>query len=742
MKGRQSVPKVSWRPFGAGFTKPHHYREILRVLWDNRDSLPYAWRILRHGVCDGCSLGPAGLHDNTIPGVHLCLTRLKMLRLNTMPAMDPARLQDVAALRRLSNRELRNLGRLAFPMIRRRGEAGFRRVPWDEAIDCVAGYLRNCPPHRFALFNTSRGLTNESYYVAQKVARFLGTNNVDNAARLCHAASTTALKQTIGVAASTCSYSDWIGSDLVVLAGTNLANNQPVAIKYLHAAKQQGTRIAVVNPFREPGLHRYWIPSVASSALFGSRLMDDFYPVRVGGDVGFFNGVMKALIERDGLDHEFIREHTRGFDALAQAVATQSWETLEAASGLGRDQMRGFAEVYAQARTAVFIWSMGLTQHQFGVENVKSLVNVALARGMLGRDKCGLVPIRGHSGVQGAAEVGSVPNAFPGGAAVNEENAARFSAWWGFPVPSQPGLTAAEMVDAAWRGELDVFYLQGGSFTETLPDPVRVGEGLERVRCRVHQDIMLNPTTLLDPGEVVVLLPGQTRYEQAGGGTVTSTERRIRFSPEIPGPRLGETRPEWEIPMLIAERLAGPERRHLIHFDGVRQILDEMERVMPMYHGAGGLGQEGDWVQYGGPMLCAGGRCATSDGRAVFSALSPALTEAQGPSSARAVFYLTTRRGQQFNSMSFGELDFLTGARRDDILISEADAWESGLAPGDRVVLRSEAGELRGVCRLAEIARGTLQAYWPEANRLFPQRLDPASKAPDYNVRVQLEKQS
>jgi len=729
----KSSERVSWVPFGIGYTKPHHYWEMARVAWENRDSLRYAWRILRHGVCDGCSLGPAGLRDATMKGVHLCMTRLKLLRLNTMPALDHARLANVETLRRLSNYDLRNLGRLAYPMLRRCGEPGFRRVSWEEAVESVASYLRQCAPERLAIFNTSRGLTNESYYVAQKVARLLGTNNIDNAARLCHAASTAALKQTIGVAASTCSYSDWIGSELVVLLGSNLANNQPVALKYLHYAKKKGTRIAVVNPYREPGLESYWIPSVTRSALFGTRLMDDFYPVRVGGDVAFLNGVMKWLIERDWLDHDFIQHHTRGFEAMKETLESQGWEDLEKGSGLSRDDMLRFAKAYAQARTVVFIWSMGLTQHLFGVENVKAVVNVALARGMLGRKQCGLVPVRGHSGVQGAAEVGSVPGNFPGGLPVNEANAQRFAELWGHPLSSAPGLTAAEMVDAAFEGKLDVLYLQGGNFPDTLPEPAHAGRALESVRCRAHQDIVLNHSMLLDPGEVVVLLPGQTRYEQAGGGTITSTERRIRFSPEIPGPRHDETKAEWEIPMLIAEKVLGDGKRHLIHYDNAQQIREEMERVMPMYRGIAHLQKEGDWVQYGGPLLCTDGHCPTADGRAVFSTLTPPAPESPG------MFSLSTRRGQQFNSMILGETDRLTGGARHDIFVSSQDATRVGLREGQGVLLRSPAGEYRGVCRIAEVAPGTLQAYWPEANVLLPRRLDPGSKEPDYNVQVWME---
>lgn len=747
---------VSWMPLGIGHTKPHHFYEIFRALWENRDNLPYAWRILRHGVCDGCSLGPRGLYDDAMEGIHLCLVRLKMLRLNTMPALDPAALTDVPQLRKMDGRELRNLGRLPYPMHRRRGEAGFRRITWDEAFSLIGERLRaaaQADPNRIAFYTTSRGLTNETYYVAAKAARLLGTNNVDNAARLCHAASTTAMKQTLGVAAATCSYTDWIGADLIVLLGSDLANNQPVATKYLYYAKKRGARVVVVNPYREPGLERYWIPSIVKSALFGTRLADEFFQVKVGGDVAFLNGVLKWLVARNWLDRDFIAAHTSGWEELEAALAKQSWEELEESSGLIRDQMLRFAEIYASAKNTVFIWSMGLTQHRFGVENVKAVVNVALTRGMLGRANAGLVPVRGHSGVQGAAECGSVPNSFPGGDAVNAENARRFDEFWGLPpgtVPAAPGLSAPEMLEAAARGALDVFYIAGGNFIETMPEPGRMEAALARVPCRIHQDLFVNTSMLVEPADTVLLLPAQTRYEQRGGGTLTSTERRIRFSPEISGPRIDEAMAEWEIIMRATEAALGPERRHWIHFADAAAIRDEMERTMPLYAGIGNLSREGDALQYGGALLCAGGVCANlPGGRARFTPLVPPQLGADSntlPLRHSATFYLTTRRGRQFNSMLWDTADPLTGStRRDDIFVAPEDAARLGLRDGDAVRVRATAGnpaprEFRGICRLARVAPGTLQAYWPEANVLISSRLDPASHEPDYNAWVVLEK--
>ena len=759
----KNTPIASWIPFGLGHTKPNHYLEMWRALWENRGNLLYAWRILRHGVCDGCSLGPRGLADDAMKGVHLCLVRLKMLRTSTMPALDARRLADISRLEKLDSRELRELGRLPYPMLRKNGEPGFSRISWDEAFRILGARLREISardPNRLAVYTTSRGLTNETYYVAQKFARLLGTNNIDNAARLCHAASTVALKQTLGVGASTCSYTDWIGTDLLVLLGSHIANNQPVAMKYFYYAKKRGARILVVNPYREPALERYWVPSIAKSALFGTRMADEFFQVRVGGDIAFLNGVLKWLILKNWLDNNFIAAHTSGYQELQAALEKQSWEELEESSGLVRDHMLRFAEIYTSAKNAVFIWSMGLTQHRFGVENVKAVVNLALARGMIGRANAGVVPIRGHSGVQGAAECGSVPNTFPGGFAVNEENARRFGELWGAPVPSQPGLSAPEMLDAAGRGAVDLLWCAGGNFLDTLPEPERMRAALARVRVRVHQDLFLNSSMFVEPRDCVLLLPGRTRYEQAGGGTLTSTERRIRFSPEIPGPRIGEAMSEWEIFMRAGQAALPPEKFYLLHFDSADALRAEMERAMPMYKGIATLRAEGDSVQYGGPLLCAGGVCANLPGaRARFTALplpphdafdahvaaarrsAPAATPVAAP-----VFYLSTRRGKQFNSMLWSTADPVTGAaRRDAIFISHEDAHRLRLRDGDAVLLRATAAnpvarEMRGTCKIAALKSGTLQAFWPEANVLISSRLDPASHEPDYNAWVTLEK--
>src|SRR5262249_2319730 len=234
-----------------------------------------------------------------------------------------------------------------------------------------------------------------------------------------------------------------------------------------------------------------------------------------------------------------------------------------------------------------------------------AIVNLGLTCGFVGRERCGLMPIRGHSGVQGGAEMGAYATALPGGLPVTAENAARLSELWGFAVPAAPGLTTPEMIDAAHRGELDVLFSAGGNFLEALPDPVYVDEALGKVPLRVHQDIVVSSQMLVDPADTVVLLPAATRYETPDGITQTSTERRIMFSPEIAGRRIGEARPEWEIYLDLARRVR-PELADRLTFSGTQAIREEIARVVPMYEGIQHLQETGDQVQYGGPHLCAG----------------------------------------------------------------------------------------------------------------------------------------
>jgi predicted molibdopterin-dependent oxidoreductase YjgC len=330
--------------------------------------------------------------------------------------------------------------------------------------------------------------------------------------------------------------------------------------------------------------------------------------------------------------------------------------------------------------------------------------------------------------------MGCYATAFPGGVPIDARSAAALGDRWGFEPPAEPGLTAPEMIDAAARGELEVLFASGGNFVDVLPDPGAVRETLATIPLRAHMDITLSSQMLVPPGEggAVLLLPAMTRYEVPGGVTETSTERRVILSPEIPGPRIGEARPEWQVFAELAA-LVRPERAEAVRFAGTAEIRAEIAAVVPSYELIADLRDGGDSFQYGGARLCEGESFPTVDGKAHFSAVEPPEPP---PDDGR--FLLSTRRGKQFNSIVQERTDALTGAARDAVLIAPADLERLGLDDGAEVRLRSDYGELIAVAAAAPIAPGNLQVHWPEGNVLIGPARSGESGIPDYNARVEV----
>ena len=297
------------------------------------------------------------------------------------------------------------------------------------------------------------------------------------------------------------------------------------------------------------------------------------------------------------------------------------------------------------------------------------------------------------------------------------------------------------MVDASARGDVDLFWIVGGNFLETLPDAGKCRRALSRPRLRVHQDIVMSSSMLVDGDGDVLVLPATTRYESEGGGTETSTERRIIFSPEIAGRRIGSAKPEWWV---FGEAMARafPARADRIRFVSADCIRREIARAIPLYAGIETLAAKGDQVQWGGPQLYADGRFATPDAKAHFSAVAPVIARRNARRTIdRAEKYLvSTRRGKQFNSMVQRAVDPLTGARRDDVFISAEDLGRTALREGAPVRLRSSCGTFEGRLKVAMVKPGNLEVHWPEGTALLSgSAIDPESMEPDYNAVVTIE---
>ncbi|WP_444685705.1 FdhF/YdeP family oxidoreductase [Alkalicoccus luteus] len=749
-KAKMPAPEhwVSPVPFGLGKVKPKHIRDSFKTMWENKDNLNYAKNIITKGVCDGCALGVSGLYDQTLTGPHVCTTRFNVLRLNTMPAIDEDVLHsDIDELRKYSSTELRKLGRIPYPLIRRPGERSFSRISWDDAMDQIAAKMKKLDPKQYAFYMTSRGITNESYYVGGKVARFLGTNNVDNASRICHSPSKTALKRSIGVGASTSNYQDWIGTDVLLFWGSVASNSSPVSTKYMLEAKKKGTKIIVINPYKEPSMDKYWVPSVPESAIFGTKVADDFYQVNIGGDIAFMHGIMKHWFDMEeeahgsAINHAFVDEHVNDYEQLKQHVVAQSWDEIISSSGVSKERIIELSELLANSKNAVFAWALGLTMHTFATDNISQVANLALLRGFLGRKHAGLMPFRGHSSVQGSGEMGADPFVLPGGD-YKGDNIPRIEKLWNFKLPAWQGDIVGVSLENIMLPEdherkIKMYYMSGGNFLETMPDPDFIEEALANLEIRVHQDIILNTSTLVDAREAVIVLPAKTRYEQEGGGTSTSTERMVYFSPEIEGNKnkIEEARAEWKIYVDLAKRVK-PETAHLVDFKTGQEIRDEIAVANPAYEGVQHLKRQGDVFQWGGAWLCEDGICPTEDGRGNLIPVDiPDLNRKPGD------FYVTTRRGKQFNSMVYGEKDPFNQADRYDVLISSNDARRLSIHEGEAVVVYNQHGVFQGKARIAEMADSNIGVHFPEGNFLLPKgRYEKFAGIPDYNIAVQVEK--
>jgi len=563
-------------PFGIGIrNKPRYYLDYLKSMWENIKNPMYARAILRRGVCDGCSLGPAGLVDDATEGKHLCNLRLQQLKTHAMDAVGDEVLGDVRELADAHVNYLRKLGRIPKPLVRYRDENGLTAISWEEALDTIGERIKKADPRQTGWYVGAQSVSNEGAFAVKQVSRGLGCPNLDSSARFGYIHGVAGLGELFGVPAPTSSLKDLLGSDLIVLWGTDPSETHPLILKYLHIAKDQGSRIAVIDPRKEERLVKYWVPSILESSVFGTRLMDDYYPVRRGGDIAFIQGVLKTLAERNGFDHEFINAHATGVDDLTRPLRQLAWGDLAKGSGVSQAEMEKFAGIYSAAKSAMFLYGTGITRQRHSLSAVRSIATLAAVRGMVGKKRCGLLPL-GQSNDQGAVDLGVVPG--------------------------EGGFTVTQMIKAAAEGKLQVFCTMSGNLFEAPIDRNVVIRALERIDLRVHIGTVFDPSMFHPPGDVVIILPSMTRYEIPGGCTTTSVERRVRFSPEIPGSSVREAKPDWQIPALIAAQvdLANQER---FPWKDAAQVRADLEKSVPRYRGVAGLREEGKFIQWGGERL-------------------------------------------------------------------------------------------------------------------------------------------
>jgi molybdopterin-dependent oxidoreductase alpha subunit len=681
-------------------------------------------RLRSANACKTCAVGmggqQGGMRNERRSFPEVCKKSIQAQAADMQPPIgeDLFRSHDVAALERLGSRELEALGRLGFPLLWREGTSHFRRIDWDEALAVAAGAFRATTPERTFFYASGRS-SNEAGFLLQCLARAYGTNNVNNCSYYCHQASSVALADAIGTGTATVTLDDLGASDLALVVGANPASNHPRLITQLVELRRRGGTVIVVNPLREVGLERFRVPSDWRSMLFGSTVADLYLQPHVGADVPLLLLLLKGVIEHGAVDEVYVRAHTTGWEAVRAQVTGMPAETLRAACGVPKDAVAAAVDRIAGARRGLIAWAMGITQHAHGVDNVQALVNLGLARGWVGRRGGGLLPIRGHSNVQGVGSMGVTP-------VLKAEFARRLGALWGVEVPQAPGLHTLASVEAAADGRIDAALLLGGNLFAASPDRTFTARALQRIGTTVYVTTKLNEGHVHGRGRTCLLLPARARDEEAECTTQESMFNYVRLSEGGAAPATDEMRSEVAILAALADAMlpAGPIRLGtLTDHAAIRQAI---ARVVPGYQALASIDATRAEFQVAGRTL-AEPRFATADGRARFRP-TPLPAFAAGPGEFRL---MTLRSEGQFNTVVYEDADIYRGNERRDVVMMNADDMRRlGFARDRRVRVVNATGAIEGLVRAAALPPGNLALYYPEANALVPRTIDAASGTP------------
>ena len=611
--------------------------------------------------------------------------------------------------------------RLTEPLIRKDGK--LTPASWDEALDLVAerlsGIKKKYRADAIAGLSSAK-CTNEENYICQKFVRaVIGTNNVDHCARLCHASTVAGLARAFGSGAMTNSMEDFEVSDCVFVIGSNTTECHPIigsAIK--RAVLQRGIPLIVADP----------------RAIELTELSTIHMQQKNGTDVALINAMMRVILKENLADKKFIAERTEGFKELEKAVESYTLEMAEKITGVPAADIERAARIYAQAKAASIVYSMGITQHTTGTDNVLSLANLAMLTGNVGKPGAGVNPLRGQNNVQGACDLAALPNVYPGYQKVDDPAIQeKFEKGWGVKLSGKPGLTVVEMMNAAAEGKLKAIYLMGENPMLSDPDIGHVEEGLRNLEFLVVQDIFLSETAQLAD----VVLPAKAFAEKEG--TFTNTERRVQLlRAGIKGP--GQARVDWEIICDLARRMGYP-----MAYDNAGEIEDEIASLSPIYGGItydrlkkGALQWPCPDKEHPGTAYLHKGKFTRGLGKFHAVEFIPAkeLPDEEYP------FLLSTGRILEH---------FHTGtmSRRSQVLdelvpvgaieINSGDAERLKISEGQKVRVASRRGQIEISAHIAErVAKGTLflAFHYREApaNRLTIAALDPIAKIPELKV--------
>ncbi|HBV90066.1 MAG TPA: CbbBc protein, partial [Pantoea sp.] len=628
-------------------------------------------------------------------------------------------------------------GRLTHPLRYNAETDHYEPISWDDAFALIAQHIKAMDhPDQMELYTSGRA-SNEASWLYQLFGRLMGTNNFPDCSNMCHEASGTGLKRSIGVGKGTIRLDDFDHADAIFVFGQNPGTNHPRMLHSLRHAADHGAKIVTFNTLRERGLERFADPQKPLEVVTSKagNISSSYYQPNLGGDMAAVRGMVKSLLEthrarlaagESGLfDQTFINAKTNGIEAYLDAVDNTSWMQIVAQSGLTQAQIREAAAIYQSADRVICTWAMGITQHKHSVDTVREITNLQLLFGQLGKKGAGLCPVRGHSNVQGNRTMG-----------IDEKPAKAFldalGNHFGFEPPRAPGHNTVEALNAMLRDEVKVLIALGGNLAAAAPDSPRTEEALSRCGLTVHISTKLNRSHLV-PGHEGLILPTLGRTErdiQATGNqfiTVEDSFSMVHASEGIGIPLAETQRSETSIVAGIAQAVLGDEKVKWRELAGDYNLIREhIAATIPGFAdfnakcdipGGFYLGNAAAELRFNTPS-----QKAEFNASALPTSLFPTLDQ-------DVPFTLQTLRSHdQYNTTIYGLDDRYRGVfgQREVVFINPDDMADLGFTEGQNVDIETLWND--GITRRVSgfklvpynIPRGNLAAYYPETNPLVP----------------------
>jgi len=702
--------------------------------------LPMLKALLTKNACKTCALGMGGQSGGLINEKgkfpEVCNKSFQAQASDMQGTLPPSFFDQhtVDELCSWTPRQLELSGRLTRPVLYEEGSDKYREIDWQTALDIVVDKMKSVSPDRSYFYASGRS-SNEAAFLLQIFARFFGTNNVNNCSYYCHQASGVGLGDSLGSGTATIKLEDLEECDLMFLIGANPSSNHPRFMRTLMELRRRGGRVIVINPALERGLENFSVPSDVRSLLFGSEISSQYVQPNFGGDLPLLKGIAKALLdlaERDPkiLSKDFVDSSTEGFDDFKKDIDKTTWDEITNSSGVNRQEIEEIAKHYAKAKNAVFAWAMGITHHVTGVENVRSIVNLALLRGMVGRKNAGLLPLRGHSNVQGVGSVGVTPE-------LKQTVLENLESTYGKKLPDSNGMDTLACLESAEKGEIDFAWHLGGNLFGANPDSTYAEQAFSKIGFTLYMNTTLNPGHFRGRGKNSLILPVLARDEEPQKTTQESMFSFVRMS-DGGKIRYAGPRSETEIIAGIADKVLSSDSINWSEFKNHVNIRKAISKAIPGLGNLNKIDETREEFFIPGRALHEN-KFPTPNGKAKFSicSLSKSIDKSDNE------FMLSTIRSEgQFNTVVYDSFDRYRGAKtRDAVFMSPEDIEKLEFSEGEKILIENSTGQMEGRVQLFPVKSGNIMMYYPEANILVPRTCDEQSRTPAFkSILVKLSK--